>query len=116
MQIRKTYTEVNPELLYDEVRDFVLRQGVILHEAKSETYSSPVDSSSFIYRGTLIFKTHAKSGKTEEECLRVHIVGSARTETKVIFDIDDELFSKQKVSVLQDDLRFIFSSYEVKRH
>ena len=28
MQIRKTYKEVSPELLYAEIRDFVLKQGV----------------------------------------------------------------------------------------
>ena len=36
MQIRKTYKEVNPELLYDEIRDFILKQGVSLNEAKIE--------------------------------------------------------------------------------
>ncbi len=33
MQIRKTYKVVNPKLLYDEVRDFVLKQGTALGEA-----------------------------------------------------------------------------------
>ena len=32
MQIRKTYHELNPELLYAEIRDFVLKQGVVLGE------------------------------------------------------------------------------------
>ena len=111
MQIRKTYREVKPELLYDEVRDFVLKQGVIISEAKLETYSLPSDSSSFISRGTLIFKP----SKAEGECLRVHIVGSARGETKVMLDIKEELFSKEKVTALQEDLDFIFGSYEVKQ-
>ncbi len=115
MQIRKTYKDVNPELLYDEVRDFVLKQGTIIGEAKLETYSSPSDSSSFISRGTLTFKIQDKSGKAEKECLRVHIVGLARGETKVIFDINDELFPQGKMSALQDDLDFIFGSYEVKQ-
>ena len=114
MQIRKTYKEVNPELLYHEIRDFTQKQGAIIDEAKLETYSLPSDSSSFISRGTLTFKIQDKSGKTEKECLRAHIVGSAKAETKLMLDIDEKLFPQQKVSALQDDLDFVFGSYEVK--
>ena len=114
MQIRKTYKEVNPELLYDEVRDFVLKQEVIMGEAKLETYSLPSDSSSFISRGTLTFKAQDKSGKAEKECIRAHVVGSAKDEMKLMFDIDEKLFPQEKISALQDDLDFIFGSYEVK--
>ncbi len=110
MQIKKTYSQVQPELLYDEVKDFVLKQGVVVGEAKLSTYSMPEDSSSFISRGVLTFKV--KGGK---ECLRAHIVGSARGETKLIIDIDDKLFPKAKAAALEQDLDFIFSSYEAKR-
>jgi hypothetical protein len=108
MQIRKTYKEVNPELLYAEIKDFVLKQGVNPGEAKVETYALPSDSSSFITRGTMTFKIQDK------ECLRAHVVGSVKTETKVMLDIDEKLFPSDKVSALQDDLDFIFGSYEVK--
>ncbi len=114
MQIRKTYKEVNPELLYDEIRDFTQKQGVSIGETKLETYSLPSDSSSFISRGTLTFKIHKEPGKAEKECLTAHIVGSAKGETKVMLDIDEKLFPQEKVSALQDDLDFIFGSYEVK--
>jgi len=114
MQIKKTYKEVNPELLYHEIRDFTQKQGVIIGEAKLETYSLSTDSSSFISRGTLTFNIQDKSGKTEKECLRAHIVGSPKGETKLMLDIDEKLFPQQKVSALQDDLDFIFGSYEVK--
>ncbi len=114
MQIRKTYKEVNPELLYHEIRDFTQRQGAVVGEAKLETYSLPSDSSSFISRGTLTFKIQDESDKTEKECLRAHIVGSARGETKVMLDIDEKLFPQQKAFALQDDLDFVFGSYEVK--
>ncbi len=114
MQVRKTYKEVNPELLYHEIRDFTQKQGAIIGEAKLETYSLPSDSSTFVSRGTLTFKIPDESSKTEKECLRAHIVGSARGETKVMLDIDEKLFPQQKVSALQDDLDFIFGSYEVK--
>ena len=114
MQIKRTYKEVNPELLYHEIKDFAQKQGAIIDDAKLETYSLPSDSSSFISRGTLIFKVQDKSGKTEKECLRAHIVGSAKGETKLMLDIDEKLFPQQKVSGLQDDLDFIFGAYEVK--
>ena len=115
MQIRKTYKDLKPELLYDEVRDFILKQGTIIDEAKIETYSLPSDSSSFISRGVLTFRIPGKPGETEKECIRAHIVGSAKGETKLIFDIDEKLFPQEKVSALQNDLDFIFASYEIKR-
>ena len=113
MQIRKTYQAVNPELLYAEIRDFTLKQGVSLGEEKMETYALPSDTSSFITRGTLTFRVQGESGKGKE-CLRAHVVGSAKTETKVMLDSDDKLFSPEKLSALQEDLDFIFGSYEVK--
>ncbi len=114
MKIRKTYQGINPELLYDEVKDFVQKQGAIIGEAKLETYSLPSDSSSFISRGTLIFKAQGEPDKAERECLRAHILGSAKGEVKLMLDIDEELFPKEKVSALQDDLDFIFGPYEKK--
>ena len=48
MQIRKTYMEVNPELLYAEIRDFTLKQGVSQGENKLETYTLPDESASFV--------------------------------------------------------------------
>ena len=116
MHIRKTYKDVKPELLYDEIRDLVLKQGAVIGEAKLETYSLPTNSSSFISRGTLTFEIQGEPGEAKKECLRAHIVGSARGETKVMLDIDERLFSGEKVSALQDDLDFIFRSYEVKHH
>ncbi|MFC1965375.1 hypothetical protein ACFLWI_00270 [Chloroflexota bacterium] len=113
MQIRKTYKEVSPELLYHEIRDFTLKQGVIVGEEKLETYSLPTDSSSFISRGTLTFKIQHKLDKGEKECITVHIVGSAKGKTKLMLDIDEKFFPQEKVSALQDDLDFIFRSYEV---
>ena len=114
MQIRKTYEGINPGLLYDEVKDFVQKQGTIIGEAKLETYSLPTDSSSFISRGTLTFNSQVESGKAGRECLRAHIVGSAKGETKVMLDIDETLFPQEKISALQNDLDFILGSYEVK--
>ena len=108
MQIRKTYLNVKPELLYDEIKDFIIRQGTTLAENKFETYSLPTDSSSFISRGTLSFHVAGK------ESVRAHMVGSAVGETKLMLDINESLFPQEKIKALQEDLDFIFGSYEVK--
>ena len=108
MQIKKTYTEVSPELLYAEIRDFALKQGATLGENKLETYTIPDESASFVTRATITFTVK------EKECLRAHIVGMARGETKLMVDADEKLFPPEKISALQADLDFIFASYEVK--
>ena len=114
MKIRKTYQEVNPELLYSEVEDFVRKQGLSVIEEKLETYTLPNQSASFVSRGTLIFNVKNESGKEGRECLRAHIVGIARGEIKLMRDVDEKLFSKANVSALQEDLDFIFGSYEAE--
>ena len=43
-QIKKTCKEVNSELLYDDLKDFILKHGVIIDDAKVETYSSLSES------------------------------------------------------------------------
>ncbi|MEE8413045.1 MAG: hypothetical protein V3R96_00695 [Dehalococcoidales bacterium] len=114
MRVNKTYKEINPELLYSEIKDYILKQGVIIGTSKMETYSSASNSSSFTSRGTLTFNIQDKAGKPKGECISVHIVGSAREETKLMLDIDEKLFPQEKVSALQADLDFVFGSYEVK--
>jgi hypothetical protein len=114
MQIRKTYKEVSPELLYAEIKDLALKQGGSLGESKMETYTLPDQSADFITRATLTFNVKAGAGKEEKECLRAHMVGTPRGETKVMFDVDEKLFPAEKLAALQSDLDFIFSSYEVK--
>jgi len=112
MQIRKTYIEVNPELLYAEIRDFTLKQGVSLGENKLETYTMPDESATFTSRGTLTFTTGGEGNKAGKECLRVHVVGNPRGETKLMIDVDEKLFPKEKLAALQEDIDFIFSAYE----
>jgi hypothetical protein len=114
MQIKKTYTEVSPELLFAEIRDFTLKQGASLGENKLETYTIPDESASFGTRATLTFNVKGEAGKAGKECLRAHIVGMARGETKLMIDVDEKLFPQEKFSALQADLDFIFGSYEVK--
>lgn len=110
MQIKKVYKDVNPGLIYDELRDFILKQGVVLSASKLETYQLPGDSSEFTTRGTLSFTIKGDN----RECIRAHVVGSATTDTKVLLDVDEETFPAEKLAALQNDLDFIFGSYEVK--
>jgi hypothetical protein len=115
MQIRKTYQEVNPELLSVEIKDFILKQGASLGENKAETFTLPDESASFGSRSTMNFNVKAEGGKAEKECLRVHIVGAARGETKLMIDVDEKLFPQGKLTALQTDLDFIFGAYELKK-
>ena len=108
MQIRKTYKEVSPELLFAEVKDFSLKQGLSQGENKMETYTLPDQSADFITRATLTFNINNK------ECLRAHMVGTPRGETKLMIDVDEKLFPADKLAAFQTDLDFIFGSYEVK--
>jgi hypothetical protein len=108
MQIRKTYRDIHPTLLFDEIREFVLRQGVTLGQNKMETYSIPSDSSNFIFRGTLTFNVKGK------EALRAHFTGTDKGETKLMLDSEDTLFPKEKVAALEDDLDFMLGAYEPK--
>jgi hypothetical protein len=53
-------------------------------------------------------------GKSAKECMTVHLLGSDKVETRVISDIDEKLFTQERLNALQSDLDFIFGSYEVK--
>lgn len=106
MLIRKTYRNINPTLLYDEVREFILKQGVTLDQNKLETYSTPTDSSTFTYRGTMTFKVQ------DREALRVHIIGVDKGETRMMLESNDELLSKEKLATMEDDINFMLGAYE----
>ena len=108
MQIKKRYRDIRPELLFDELKDLIVKQGATVDQSRMETYSLPDDSSSYISRGTLTFNIKSK------ECIRGHIIGSVKGETKLLLDIDESLFPRDKVVSFQNDLDFILGSYEVK--
>jgi hypothetical protein len=110
-QIRKTYTGLNPELLMAEIREFVVAMGMTITSAKQETYMLPDDSANFGTRGTLVFG----AGEKKPECLRVHILGSAVEETKLLIDVDETCFEAEKLTSLLNDVNFIFGSREAGR-
>jgi hypothetical protein len=62
----------------------------------------------------LFIENHVKgAGKEERKCLRAHLVGTPRAETKLMLD---DLFTAEKLAALQSDLDFIFGSYETKEN
>ena len=108
MQIRKTYMGINPQMLHDEIRDLMQKQGIIAGEAKLETY--PLPSGATQSRVALVFKTQAN----QKECGSAHIIGSPGGETKMLLDLDENLLPQETISTLQEDLDFILGSYELK--
>ncbi len=72
MQIRKTYQNIKSESLYDDVRDFVLKHGVAVADAKFETYSLLDDSSSFVSRAISTLEVQDESGKAEKKCINTN--------------------------------------------
>jgi hypothetical protein len=111
-QIRKTYKDLNPELLLAEIREFVVASGLKTISSKQETYMLPDDSANFGTRGTVVFGSGADSPK---ESLRVHIVGSPVEETKLLIDVDETKLKAEDIQALMDDVDFIFGSREAKR-
>ena len=112
-QIRKTYKDLNPELLLAEIREFVVAMGMKLNSSKQETYLLPDDSANFGTRGTLVF---GSADDTKKECLRVHIVGSPVEETKLLIDVDETKVKAEDLQALMNDVDFIFGSREAGKN
>ena len=62
----------------------------------------------------MTFNMEGRPEKSAKECLTVHLLGSDKGETRVIFDIDEKLFTEERLNTLQSDLDFMFGSYEVE--
>ena len=106
IQIKKTYSGINLEMLRDEIGDMVQKRGIMVEKAKVQTYGLP--SGSTQSRVTMVFKAR------EEECGSAEIIELPGGETKLMVDLDERLLSQEGISSLQKDLDFILGSYEVK--
>jgi hypothetical protein len=111
-QIKKTYRGLNPAMLCDEVQRLLQKQGIVVVETESQTYGLP--SGDTQSRTTLALRTPAEQEKDQTEFGSVHILGSPQGDTKMLLDIDETLFPKEKLSSFQEDLDFILGSYEIK--
>lgn len=112
MQIKKNYRNLNPEMLSDEVRDLLRKQGITVVAAESQTYSLP--SGDTQTRATLALKTQTEQEKSQKECGSLHIIGSPQGETKMLLDVDETLCSPERLSAFHDDLDFMLGSYETR--
>lgn len=112
IQIRKTYRGLNHEMLCDEIRSLLQKQGIIAVETESQTYGLP--SGATQSTATLTLRTELGQERDRRECGSVHILGSPRDEAKMLLDVDDALVPQEKLAAFQEDLDFILGSYEVK--
>lgn len=106
MQLRKTYQNLNPGMLCDEIHALVQKVGIKAEEAKLQTY--PLPSGATQSRIAMTFKMGGK------ECGSAHIIESPAGETELILDLQEALVPNEKAALLQEELDFIFGSYELK--
>jgi hypothetical protein len=85
-------------------------QGVVVGEIKSQTYA--LSSGMTQTRISFICKT---KGEHEEQHGVGRIVALPDGETKMALDMDEILLPEEKLSIFQQNLDFVFGSYEVKR-
>jgi hypothetical protein len=114
LQVRKVYKNIKPELVYEQIKGFAIKQGTVIQDAKLYTSVTPDDTSLFIHRGTIKFSMEGGPKKSAKECLTVHLLGKDKGSTRVIFDIDEKLFNQKRLDALLSDLDFILGSYETK--
>ncbi len=107
VQIKKTYRGLNPEMLYDEIRDTVGRHGLNAAQANLQTYS--VSSGATQSRVTVPVRNSDGT-----ECGSIHILGSAHGDVRMTVILHDTLVSSEVVQALQADIDFMLGAYEVK--
>jgi hypothetical protein len=45
VQVRKVYKNIKPELVYEQIKDFAIKQGTVIQDAKLYTSATPDDTS-----------------------------------------------------------------------
>ena len=107
VQVKKTYRDLNPEMLYDEVRDLVSKRGLEAAQASIQTYSI----SSGATQSRVTVPVHTSEGR---DCGSLHIIGTANGDARMTLELDDTLVPADALSALQSDIDFMLGSYEVK--
>jgi len=105
-QIRKTYRKLNPDMLYDEMRDLVARHGLSARDERMQTYS--IGSGATQSRVTTSILDRA--GK---ECGTLHILGSDAGDVRMTVTLNEDAVPEEALAALRDDVDFILGSYEV---
>lgn len=106
-QVRKTYRKLNPDMLYDEIRDLLSRHGLSAREERMQTYSiASGDTQSRVTAPVL-----DGSGK---QAGTLHILGSAGGEVRMTLTLDNSLVDEETTTAVNEDIDFILGSYEVR--
>ena len=84
VQIRKTYRDINPEMLFDEIQGLAQRHGIKIGETKVQTY--PLPSGATQTRIMMTVKTQGKQPEDEKECGDAQIISAPGGETKLLLD------------------------------
>ncbi len=107
IQVRKTYRAVNPEMLYDVVRDLITKHGLHVEHATIQTYS--------ISSGATQSRVTAPVRTADGRALgSVHILGSSSGDARMALELDDAVVTPDTATAIQSDIDFILGSYEVK--
>ena len=106
-RVRKTYRGLNPEMVYDEVRDLVARHGLDAGAARMQTYS--IQSGATQSRVTVPIRTAEGA-----ECGSLHVLGSAGGDVQLSLDVDEGPVGADTAAALRDDIDFMLGPYEVK--
>ena len=107
IRMNKTYRGLNPELLYDEVRDLIARRGLRAAEARMQTYS--VSSGATQSRVTVPIMTDK-----DLPCGSLHVLGTADGDSRMTLELDEAAVPAETGRMLQDDIDFMLGAHEVK--
>jgi len=106
-RVRKTYRGLNPEMVYDEIRDLIARHGLDASAARLQTYS--IQSGATQSRVTVPIRNADGA-----ECGSLHVLGSAGGDVRLSLDLEESVAGADAVAALQADIDFMLGPYEVK--
>ena len=106
-QVKKTYRKLNPDMLYDEMRDILARHGLSTHEERMQTYSIGSGATQSRVTAPVMDNQNRQAGT-------MHILGSADANVRMALTLEEDFISEDVISAVHEDLEFILGSYEVK--
>jgi hypothetical protein len=107
VQVNKTYRGLNPELIYDQVRDLLARRGLETVQSSIQTYS--VSSGATQSRVTSPVRTG--NGK---DCGNLQILGAPNGDVRMTLELDDTIVSSEAIKAAQSDIDFMLGPNEVQ--
>lgn len=118
MQIQKRYKGINPELVYEELRDILQRHRAVIDQQKSFK-EQPAGGG---LRGTLVAKFPVEVERSgllgtrkeleEREAISARILGMTEGVTSLLIRIDESVVARGNISEMMSDLDFVGKPYE----